>query len=53
MVGCSSGPAIRQLAPGCADADLDLDGHGDVDSDDFAIFQRCWSGSAAADKNCQ
>ncbi len=42
FTACALGPAITQSAPTCAAADLD--GDGDVDSDDFAVVQRCWSG---------
>lgn len=52
LVMCGSGPAVRQTNPACADADLDLDEFGDVDADDFAIFQRCWSPHAEPDRDC-
>lgn len=39
--GCGSGPGVQQSLPACAAALLD--GDADVDSDDFALFQRCWS----------
>ena len=63
---CATGPGIPYnaatlpaLSPGCtltpdgngriaADANQD----GDVDADDFGVFQRCWSGSLPADPNC-
>mgnify|MGYP001582431915 CR=1 FL=1 len=43
--------AARQNDPPCQLARLD--GHGDVDQSDFAVFQRCISGpDIPADPNC-
>jgi hypothetical protein len=40
---CASGPSIPQRDANCTNADLD--GDGDVDQEDFGVFQRCYSGS--------
>jgi hypothetical protein len=37
-----SGPAVAITGEGCATRDLD--GDGDIDLDDFGIFQRCFTG---------
>lgn len=50
FVACACGPAIRQADPACQDARLD--GDEDVDQEDFAVFQRCWSGVLPADAAC-
>lgn len=42
LQACSTGAFGGPLTSDCVDADLDLDG--DVDGEDFAILQRCWSG---------
>lgn len=51
--------ALPQSEPGCTltpdvtdhiAADFDRDG--DVDQDDFGVFQRCWSGASPADPTC-
>lgn len=50
---CSTAPGVRQTDPSCVGVDLDGDEFGDVDAIDFAIFQRCWSGSDKdADPGC-
>ncbi len=46
---CHGGPEVP-FPPGCEG--YDLDGDGDVDQDDFAIFQRCFSGTVSGDVNC-
>jgi len=38
MADCRTGPAIPNTVPACMKADLDSDG--DIDQDDFGIFQR-------------
>ena len=48
---CTSGAMVLQADPSCRDADLDHDG--DVDPDDFAVFQRCYSGPAALNLACR
>lgn len=45
----SSGAGVP-FATGCDAEDLDHDG--DVDMNDFGIFQRCYSGTAAANPSC-
>jgi hypothetical protein len=50
FVACALGPPIPQNDPACQKADFDQDG--DVDMDDFAVLQRCWSGTALADPKC-
>lgn len=64
FTACATGPAIPygggKLPPGCSltpgptgflAADLDRDG--DVDQEDFGLFQRCFGGmGSAADSNC-
>jgi len=47
---CATRAEVPQPAPACTDADLD--GDEDVDVDDFALFQRCYSGSAANRPGC-
>jgi hypothetical protein len=47
---CAAGPSIGPAVPGCSNADLDWDE--DVDSDDFAAWQRCLSGTFLADPQC-
>jgi hypothetical protein len=42
FIACATGPAIKLIEPGCEPTDLDDDG--DVDSVDFAMFQRSWTG---------
>jgi hypothetical protein len=47
----ATGSAIDPPASGCESADLDHDG--DVDQDDFGIFERCFSGTERVeDLNC-
>jgi hypothetical protein len=64
FVACAMGPAIpyhpAALPPGCtlspddtSHIAADFDKDDDVDSDDFAAFQRYWSGDLPADPNCQ
>lgn len=43
LVNCDTGPAIPISDPTCENADLDFDG--DADQADFALFQRCFSGT--------
>jgi hypothetical protein len=51
LIDCRSGAEIPQEAPACLDARLDSDE--DVDLDDFAIFQRYFSGEEdAPPQNC-
>jgi len=51
LFDCVTGPNAGPPADGCADADIDRDG--DVDSEDFGLLQRCFSGfSSFADPNC-
>ena len=45
FLGCQTGPAMGPPASGCSTADFNGDGNGSVDAVDFAILQRCWSGS--------
>lgn len=66
LLPCVTGPTVDynpqslpEVPPGCTqtpDAQnhipADLDKDGDVDADDFGVFQRCFSGSAAADPAC-
>lgn len=47
---CLSAAGLKHT-PECAGPDLDFDG--DVDQDDYGVFQRCFSGSATADRNCK
>lgn len=47
---CATGPSIPQFDANCLNADFDRDC--DVDQDDFAVFQRCWSGGDSADVHC-
>ena len=50
FAACASGPNIRRLGA-CEDMDFDLDN--DVDQNDFAVFQRCYSGEdGPADPDC-
>jgi hypothetical protein len=42
---CVTGPGVPQTEPDCIQTDHDTDG--DVDQDDFAAFQRCYSGPSA------
>ena len=61
---CSTGPAIlyddAALPTGCNvtansshQIPVDFDGDGDVDQDDFGVFQRCYSGAGnPADPAC-
>lgn len=39
---CATAPGVPWTEPCCAPADIDADG--DVDQDDFGLFQRCMSG---------
>lgn len=48
---CGTGATIPQFDPACRDADLDSDG--DVDQSDFAVLQRCLSGSGGIDLACK
>ncbi|HOB76105.1 MAG TPA: hypothetical protein PKG54_16445 [Phycisphaerae bacterium] len=43
FLDCETGPAVPQDDPACRSADFD--GDGDVDQDDFGIFQRCFVGT--------
>jgi hypothetical protein len=48
---CATRQGVPWTDPCCQYADFDHDG--DIDMDDFAIFQRCYSGpSSTADPNC-
>ena len=49
FAACAKGPDIPT---GLECFDFRLDGDNDVDQDDFAIFQRCWSGELPADPRC-
>jgi hypothetical protein len=49
LADCSAGPALPPKA-GCARHDLDRDT--DVDMNDFAIVQRCWSGNLPGNPAC-
>ena len=42
LESCSMGSAVGSLAAGCEGTDLDTDG--DADQEEFAIWQRCYSG---------
>lgn len=46
MAACRTGPTVSQDDQSCWDADYD--GDGDVDLDDFGVFQHCYSGSQPA-----
>jgi hypothetical protein len=54
FVDCTTGPAIPQNDPMCADAKIDADG--DVDSDDWGLMMRCVSignPGGLADPSCE
>jgi len=42
LEACTTGASVQQTDPGCDAADLDDDG--DIDQDDFGIFQCAWTG---------
>ena len=51
FVACGSGPAIIPIAPGCEGKRLD--GDNDIDQEDFAVLQWCYSGeNNPGDPNC-
>lgn len=49
---CASGPTIPRTNPDVRCNRADSDGDTDVDMDDFAIFQACYSGDMPLDANC-
>jgi len=54
FTACALGPGMPQSDPACLDANLDADALGAVDTVDFAILQRCWTGSSLiAHPSCQ
>jgi hypothetical protein len=51
FMSCGLGPHISQPDPNCGNADFDHDG--DVDTADFGVWQRCYTGPAAPiNPNC-
>jgi hypothetical protein len=51
FIACVTGPGISWTDPCCQYADFDHDG--DIDGDDFALYQRCFAGAGqVADPNC-
>ncbi len=50
FAACARGPGIPQNDPSCTDKRLD--GDTDLDQDDFAAFQRCWSGTLPGEPEC-
>lgn len=43
LMDCALGPAIAQTDPACGNANLNGDGLGAIDQNDFAVLQRCWT----------
>lgn len=63
LLACATGPAlpydVGALPAGCSPMSIqqgvlaaDFDSDHDIDSVDFAVFQRCWSGGSPADPTC-